>query len=321
MSEAPAPEATLRDVVKDAVLKAAETPQTVSALKKTAKNAATAKKDKAAAEAVVDEMIAAGELYKHGTAAKAPYGRDKPADPNDPDKVHAAIIAAATAPQSKANLVKAAIKETKADKSFVEGQIDILVEAHRLHKHGSGAKALLGSQPPPPPHPLETEAGRKAYAAFVKAAKKVREVAPTVVLDELIQRLRGELAEGHPQPTPVLDAAPQPSAPIIQVAPTPPGRTHDEVTPDGIRTALKTAYDELCLFPEFEDKLVEIRRLYHWTAKLIPGLTVAKFHRELEHLQTQRQVELQPINEVQRALEPELAIRHGDRLLYFAIWR
>jgi hypothetical protein len=92
-------------------------------------------------------------------------------------------------------------------------------------------------------------------------------------------------------------------------------------SPEQIRTALKTAYDELCLDIEFQDKVVEVRRLYHEAVRNLPGLSVEQFHQELEHLQHTRALELQALNEVQRAKEPELALHRGDRLLYFVIWR
>jgi hypothetical protein len=56
----------------------------------------------------------------------------------------------------------------------------------------------------------------------------------------------------------------------------------------------------------------------------LPELTVEQFHHQLEHLQKHHdsgRVELHSLNEVQEAKEPNLAIRRGDDLLYYLLWR
>lgn len=391
MSEASPPAFAHREAVRAAVLVAASAPQTLAALKKAAKAAVASKKDGKPAEAVVEEMVAAGELHKHGTAKNAPYGRDKPIDPNDPEKVREALLAAAATPQTRTSLVKAAVTATKAGKTFVEEQAawlieaerlhrhgttktapygrdkpadpndpakvsaalleaaaepqtqaklvaaavaatgaaktfvteqaKRLVEAERLHKHGAGKAPTYGRDKPKPTHPLDTADGKKAFEKLVAAARKLLESATGLPADDLLDRLRRALT---PQQTASpLKAAPPPELGRSEVAPPAdvPEAARSVPSPERIRSALKAAYDELCLFPEFEDKLVEIRRLYHAAARLLPGLTVPQLHRELEHLQAHRQVELHALNEVQSAKEPHLALARGDQLLYFAIWR
>jgi hypothetical protein len=87
-----------------------------------------------------------------------------------------------------------------------------------------------------------------------------------------------------------------------------------------VRKALKQAYDQLCLLIEFEDRLVPLPRLFHQARTTQPGLTVQAFHRELEDLWSQRQLELQVLNEVRTASEPDKAIRRGDDLFYYVLW-
>jgi hypothetical protein len=92
-------------------------------------------------------------------------------------------------------------------------------------------------------------------------------------------------------------------------------------TTELVRTALRQAYDELCLYVEFRDKLVEIPRLYHETVRRLPGLSVEWFHRELEALSNERKVELHKLNEVHLAKERNLAIEKDDRLYYYLYWK
>ncbi|QJW94026.1 hypothetical protein [Frigoriglobus tundricola] len=320
MSEVPVLDPAQRDAVRSAVLAAAVTPQKRADLVKAAKAVVTAKKDKekkAVAEGVIDEMIQAGELHKQSAAATAPIGITKPPLKNDPEKVRAALLASAETPQTLAKLITAAVAATKADKAFVTDEANKLISSEQLHKHSTAAKPPYGAKKKEAPHALDIAPGKAAFAGLLKAAKKVTNVAPGVSLDEVIQRLRAALANEVARPVPVVAAPPPVAPPLAHPEPAP---VAAPITPEQIRSGLRAAYDELCLFPEFEDKLVEIRRLYHTAARLLPGLTVPQFHHELEHLQGLRQLELHSLNEVQQAKEPELAIRHNDRLLYYVMW-
>lgn len=62
--------------VRAALLQAAETPRTLAKLIDAAVAATGA--DKKFVKAEADELVAGEQLYKHGTTAKAPYGREKP---------------------------------------------------------------------------------------------------------------------------------------------------------------------------------------------------------------------------------------------------
>jgi hypothetical protein len=88
-----------------------------------------------------------------------------------------------------------------------------------------------------------------------------------------------------------------------------------------LRDEIHKAYRELCFYVEFEDGLVAIPRLYHEVKKALPQLSIPQFHQELDSLWRERLVELKVINEVRQAIEPEKAIRQGDDLYYYILWR
>ena len=90
--------------------------------------------------------------------------------------------------------------------------------------------------------------------------------------------------------------------------------------PKTLRSILRKAYEDLCLYVEFEDGLVELPRLYHEARRTLSGLTVHAFHQELETLWSQRVLELKVINEVRSVSEPDKALRRGDNLYYYVLW-
>ncbi len=304
-----------KEVLREVVLAGAAEPAKLPALKKLAKEATKA--DRAFADAVVDELVAAGQLHPH-PGPGAPHGRERPVSRNDREKVGTALLAAAAAPAKLTELIARSQAATGAEKSFVAAVATALIEGGRLHPHGTAKTAPYGRDRPRLPHPLEVGSGKAAFAKLVAATRKMLDSTPAVTADELLGRLRGALAENPLAPA---TAHPAEKVPAPSLLPVPEPRPAAAVSPEEIGVGLKSAYDELCLDPEFEDKVVEIRRLYHEAARSLPGLTVELFHRELEHLQSRRAVELHPLNEVQRAKEPALAIRRGDRLLYFVRWR
>jgi hypothetical protein len=130
-------------------------------------------------------------------------------------------------------------------------------------------------------------------------------------LREALARLPAAPPAAVPTPAPV----PRPPTP-------PPGPPRAEpVTAEQVRTALRQAYDELCLYVEFRDKLVEMPRLYHEAVRRLPGLSVERFHRELEALSNERKLELHKLNEVHLAKERNLAIEKDERLYYYVYWK
>jgi hypothetical protein len=101
--------------------------------------------------------------------------------------------------------------------------------------------------------------------------------------------------------------APRPAVPS---APAPP-----------VREVLRRQYDYLCRLIEFQDRLVELPRLYQKAREELPALTVQQFHEELLALERERSIELYLLNEVRNAARPELGIRRDGNLYYFVLWR
>jgi len=122
-------------------------------------------------------------------------------------------------------------------------------------------------------------------------------------------RLEEALRTLPPAPKPEPAPSPRPSIP-----PTPPT---EEALPD----VLRKAYEKLCLYVEFRDGLVEMPRLYHEARKTLPGLSVKAFHDAVMALWDRRELELHVLNEVERAVEPDKAIEHHDKLYYYVLWK
>ena len=87
-----------------------------------------------------------------------------------------------------------------------------------------------------------------------------------------------------------------------------------------LRSQIKDSYDELCLYAEFRDRLVEIPRLYRELLRRVPNVSLADFHQAISQMSTERVLELHVLNEVRTAKHPELAITKNDRLYYYVIW-
>jgi hypothetical protein len=189
--------------------------------------------------------------------------------------------------------------------------------------------------PQPPPQPTK---GKKA-APVPSPAEEI--AAMTKALGELtlrVQRLEetlrpggGDLAsriDGTFQAllarlSPLLpagsaaDSAAAPAAPAAPpAAPAPP-----PAPAEPLRAVLRKAYDKLCHYLEFSSGLVEMPRLYHETRTLLPELTLAAFHKELESLWSQKVIELKVLNEVRGAKETDKGLRRGDNLYYFVYWK
>ncbi|HUR55326.1 MAG TPA: hypothetical protein VMZ71_14425 [Gemmataceae bacterium] len=314
-----------KHAIRDAVMEAATEPKSLAALKTAAK--AVTKADTKFAAAVVDELVAAGQLHAHPKGKT--FGKNPPPLIDDPVKVTAALVGAAASPQPLAALVKATVATTKAGKAFVEGIANGLID-NQLFAHAPtrGKTPLYGTQKPRVVPPLERKENAGAFSKLVAAATKLLTGAG-VTADELVTALRAKLAGAPPADFTISHAAeklatsphaPPAAPPPPLVVPKPPDAPAP-LTSERIRTALKSAYDLLRNYVEGEDGMVEIRRLYHEVKKSLPALSVSEFHRELTALQQQWVLELHSLTEVQHAKEPELAIHQNDRLLYFVMWR
>jgi hypothetical protein len=127
-------------------------------------------------------------------------------------------------------------------------------------------------------------------------------------IDQAFATLRSQLERAVPSGASSESRPPAPS-PAAGTAPSP-----------SLRTVLRQAYDNLCQLIDFQDRLVPLPRLYHQARQALPGLSVEAFHAELQSLWDQRVLELQILNEVRTAAEPDKAIRRGDNLYYFVLW-
>jgi hypothetical protein len=112
-----------------------------------------------------------------------------------------------------------------------------------------------------------------------------------------------------------LDRTPPPAPTGTVPTPPPPKPSHS------LRDVLHAAYEKLTRFVEFQDGLVDLPRLYQEAKRTQPDLTVAAMHRELKDLWAARELELQILNEVHRATEPDKGIWHNDSLLYYVFWK
>jgi hypothetical protein len=128
-------------------------------------------------------------------------------------------------------------------------------------------------------------------------------------IDEAFATLRARLERAVPSGASAEPRPPAQAAPLVSSAPTP-----------SLRGVLRQAYDDLCQLIEFQDRLVPLPRLYHQARQALAGLSVEAFHSELQSLWDQRVLELQILNEVRTAAEPDKAIRRGDNLYYFVLW-
>lgn len=87
-----------------------------------------------------------------------------------------------------------------------------------------------------------------------------------------------------------------------------------------LEQTLKDSYDELCKLLEFRDGLVKLPPLFYEAKRRRPELEKEEFHEELLRLWNSRIIELNILNEVYLAAEPELGIRRDDQLYYYIKW-
>jgi hypothetical protein len=207
-----------KQVIREAVLGAAGQPRKLGELQKVAKEATQA--DKPFAAAIVDELLSTGQLHKQSSGTNALIGVEK-SRALDRDAVTAAVLAAAEPPQNVANLIKAASKDTGADKAFIEPIIAELIQDKRLHPQSKATKPTYGKHAI---HALDVEPGKKAFAALVKAGQKLLEAVPDVPMSEVLQRLRTELERPQTAPPaePQANAGPREVSPVSHQPPTQP---------------------------------------------------------------------------------------------------
>lgn len=143
-TDATVPTATLAEVLRKRIADAT-VPLKFSELKKDLKRAKKQSKEAFEAEIrqLLDEDIRAGLLFEH-PAKKATdpplYASTPYRSPNDRPAVSEAILGAADAPRKLADLIKVALKATKAEKNFVGTVVNELITSEQLHAH-PGKKA------------------------------------------------------------------------------------------------------------------------------------------------------------------------------------
>lgn len=185
-----------------------------------------------------------------------------------------------------------------------------LVEVGQLFAHGRGKAQVYARFAEPVPAWHEVGPNAKTFATLVKNARALVERG-VVEAAQLLALLRANLA-----PTVVETGSASTSRVTDSEA-----KVKPPVSPTNLRGELREAYEYLCRFEEFRDRLVEIRRLYFEMTKRQPGLSVADFHRELEAMSNEWLIELHQINEVQLAQDRHLAIERNDRLYYYIRWK
>ena len=233
------------------------------------------------------------------------------------------------APQTVAEQVEAVVQAklaTLGDKPATPAQLgkpkspdaiqafDAIVE--RLRAEGKLFKlgAKYTTQEPPKPKWYESSTHKTDYNKLAALATKLVNTG-AVTLDQIVTALRdkfGAAPKVSPPPAALPPVAPPPAVapPVVEAV----------AAPD-LGVALKAAYDHLCKFAEFKDRLVELPRLYHETRKRLPTLSVEAFHGELTRLSKAYLIELRVLNEVRTAEEPHLAISRDDSLYYYARWK
>lgn len=288
--------ATLAEKVMG-VLRAAAGPITYAQVKSGLKAAGVATTGKnAVTESAIRDALRAEGVHEHLPTTARGAAKYWHAPPLTPGKKVAADVRAKAALLGNEPVTAAGLglptRATPEQRDAFDAVVAELIRGEKLFRYGT----KYGKHKPTPPPWYKSDAYKKDFAAAFKLAES-----KVVGLEKLIAALRQELG-GEPLPPP----------PPLPPLPPPP------IT---LRQSLKDAYDELCLYKEFRDKLVELRRLYPETLKRYPGLSVEQFHHELDKLNDEQQIELHVLNEVAQAKDRPLAIWRNNRLYYYARWK
>ena len=292
------------------VMSAGLEPKTFAQLKNALKaiGLSTAGKNKVADDvirAALQEEIVAGNAFEHEGKK---YSNQAP-----PPSLMEQILKQIGATEKKAALDLTAQLTGAPKPSAITKALKDLVAAGKLFVHGSGKKTTYTKFKPPELPWYESEPYQKSFDALLKAAKKVVDTGkPWEEIQTAVRQSLDATAENTPHVI-VEPVVPTPAIVSPPVVPSPP---HID-----LRHTIREAYDYLCKFVEFQDKLVEIRRLFYETEKRIPGLTVNDFHTELQMLEKAWLIELHEINEVREAKDRHLAIERDGRMFYYLRWK
>ena len=202
-TDASLPPPTLVEVLRKRIADAA-IPLKFSDLKKDLKKAKKQTKEAFEAEIrqLLDEDIRAGLAFEH-PAKKATdpplYGSTQYKSPNDRAAVSEAILGAADAPRKLADLIKAALNATKAEKEFVGIVANELITSEILHAHPAKKVAdppLYAATPYRSPNDriVLSEALLSAAAMPRKLADLIKEVTGATKADkEFVSTVASEL--------------------------------------------------------------------------------------------------------------------------------
>ncbi len=259
--------------------------------------------------AAIKKLVTDGKLFVHGKGKEVEYATfEQPPPLTATEKmeatVHAKVAALGDEVVAEAKLGKPPAKQGAEVAEAFEQLLKQLVAEKKLFAYAGGK---YSRKEPKRIEWYETPAHKKSFEALLKATNKVMD-SDGVTVDQVFAALRAKLAQSPPAAKPVLKL----HEPSVDTHP-------PEVPPHDLRTVLKQAYDHLCQF--VDHRLVELRAVYHQAVKTHPELTAGEFHRTLWEMHTERILELHVLNEVKKALEPNLAIERDHHLYYYMIWK
>src|SRR5690606_29925129 len=128
----------------------------------------------------------------------------------------------------------------------------------------------------------------------------------------------GELVAAKDEPTQQRPAA-QPESTAQPTAAVPEEESTPRLKPEEFDSVIGKSMDELKLYVEFQDGVIDMHRLYDEDKRRAPGLSVEEFHDGLKRLRDERKVELHKLNEVHKREDGGKAIWENDRLYYYVM--
>ncbi len=265
----------------------------------------------AAFDNTIAKLVAEGKLFAYPKGEYATKAPPSIAELTERD-VREKVATLGDEPVKVGKLGKPGGKQGPEAAEAFDNTIAKLVAEGKLFAYPKGE---YGTKAPPQKPWYEVAPAKADFGKILTHSTRLFDhgVAPQQLLGELQRRFGSRSSPSPTNGTKAVDV-PKPVVPTPAAPPVAPVITD-------LRTAIKAAYDHLCRFVEFRDKLVEIPRLYHEVKERRPSTSVQEFKDELWKASSDRIIELHEINEVHMAKEPELAIHRDDRLYYFIRWQ
>jgi hypothetical protein len=171
---------------------------------------------------------------------------------------------------------------------------------------------------------LLDQAVRSLQENLLRTVQEMQGPSPAAQLGQVLLTVQQVLERAYPEALKQAGGTPEVSVPAAKVEEAKPEPTPPPTVPvapaEPLRDVLHRAYDNLCLMVDYRDGLVELPHLYHEVQKSQPGLTVEAFHREVQSLWRDREIQLHILNEVRTAKEPEKGIWWDDKFYYYLLW-